>query len=77
MALPVVQTKLGTYATDELKKAYGVDITVEKVAVNPFGGVKLKGVLVRDHHQDTLAHFIRIHTSILSYKNIYYKSFPS
>ncbi|NHM02068.1 translocation/assembly module TamB [Flavobacterium sp. KDG-16] len=76
LALPVVQTKLGTYATDELKKEYGVDITVEKVAVNPFGGVKLKGVLVRDHHQDTLAHFIRIHTSILSYKKLYEKGHP-
>lgn len=76
MALPVVQTKLGAYATDELKKEYGVDITVEKVAINPFGGVKLKGVLIRDHHQDTLAHFNRIHTSILSYKKLYEKGHP-
>ena len=68
MALPAVQTKLGKYATDELKEAYGVDISVERVAINPFGGVKLKGILVRDHHQDTLAHFNRINTSILSFQ---------
>lgn len=76
MALPVVQTELGEYATDELKKEFGVDISVEKVAINPFGGVKLKGVLVRDHHKDTLAHFNRINTTILSFKKLYEKGHP-
>lgn len=76
MALPVVQTKLGEYATDWLKDEYKVDITVEKVAINPFGGVKLKGVLVRDHHKDTLVHFNRINTSIISYKKLYEKGHP-
>ena len=76
MALPVVQTKLGQYATEELKKSYGVDITVEKVAINPFGGVKLKGVLARDHHNDTLFHFNRINTSILSYKKLFENGHP-
>lgn len=76
MALPVVQTKLGEYATDWLKEEYKVDITVEKVAINPFGGVKLKGVLVRDHHKDTLVHFNRINTSIISYKKLYENGHP-
>ena len=76
LALPVVQTKLGQYATDELKKEFGVDITVEKVAINPFGGVKLKGVLARDHHKDTLFHFTRINTSILSYKKLVENGHP-
>lgn len=76
LALPVVQTKLGQYATDELKKDYGVDITVEKVAINPFGGVKLKGVLAKDHHNDTLFHFTRINTSILSYKKLFENGHP-
>lgn len=76
LALPVVQTKLGQYATDQLKKDYGVDITVEKVAINPFGGVKLKGILARDHHNDTLFHFDRINTSILSYKKLFENGHP-
>jgi hypothetical protein len=76
LALPVVQTKLGAYATDQLKKDFGVSITIEKVAINPFGGVKLKGVLALDHHNDTLFHFNRIHTSILSYKKLYEKGHP-
>jgi hypothetical protein len=76
LALPVVQTRLGKYATDQLKKDFGVSITIEKVAINPFGGVKLKGVLALDHHNDTLFHFNRIHTSILSYKKLYEKGHP-
>ncbi len=76
MALPVVQTKLGEYATDQLKEEYGVDITVEKVAINPFGGVKLRGVLARDHHNDTLFHFNRINTTILSYKKLFDNGHP-
>ena len=76
LALPVVQTKLGAYATDRLKKDFGVSITIEKVAINPFGGLKLKGVLAKDHHNDTLFHFNRIHTSILSYKKLYENGHP-
>jgi hypothetical protein len=41
LALPVVQTRLGKYATDQLKEDFGVTITIEKVAINPFGGVIL------------------------------------
>jgi len=76
LALPVVQTRLGKYATDQLKKDFGVSITIDKVAINPFGGVKLKGILAKDHHNDTLFHFNRIHTSILSYKKLYEKGHP-
>ncbi|WP_449404129.1 translocation/assembly module TamB domain-containing protein [Flavobacterium terrigena] len=76
LALPVVQTKLGQYATDQLKKDYGVDITVEKVAINPFGGVKMKGILARDHHNDTLFYFKRINTTIISYKKLFDNGHP-
>ena len=76
LALPVVQTRLGKYATDQLKEDFGVTITIEKVAINPFGGVKLKGVFAKDHHNDTLFHFNRIHTSILSYKKLYENGHP-
>jgi hypothetical protein len=76
LALPIVQTELGKYATNQLKEVYGVDISVEKVAINPFGGVKLKGILIKDHHKDTLVHFNRINTSILSYKKLYENGHP-
>lgn len=76
LALPFVQTRLGAYATDLLKQDFGVNIKVERVAITPFGGVKLNGVLIRDHHHDTLAHFKRINTSIISFSKLYDKGHP-
>jgi hypothetical protein len=65
LSLPPVQTKIGQYLTNTINEDYGTDITVEQVAFNIFGGVKLKEVLVRDHHKDTLFHANRIKTTIL------------
>ena len=65
LALPVVQTRLGKYATDWLKDEYNITLTIEKVAINPFGGVKLKGVFAKDNHNDTLFHF-RQHVFVIN-----------
>src|SRR5690606_38602328 len=64
--LPPVQTFIGGIVTKELKKSTGADINVEKVAISVFGGVKLRGVLIKDHHQDTLIYSKNIQTKILS-----------
>ncbi len=65
LSLPVVQTSLAHYATDRLNKDFGTNINVDEVAITLFGGVKLKKVLVLDHHNDTLIYSQRIKTSIL------------
>ncbi|TBX65169.1 translocation/assembly module TamB [Flavobacterium silvisoli] len=65
LSLPVVQTKIAHYATDRLNKDFGTNINVDEVAITVFGGVKLKRVLVLDHHNDTLIYSQRIKTSIL------------
>ncbi|QBZ98245.1 translocation/assembly module TamB domain-containing protein [Flavobacterium sangjuense] len=65
LSLPVVQTKIAHYATDKINKEYGTHINIEEVAVTFFGGVKLKKVLILDHHNDTLIYSQRIKTSIL------------
>jgi hypothetical protein len=70
LSLPFVQTKIAHYVTEDLNKSYGVHIVVDKVAVTLFGGVKLKSVLILDHHNDTLIYSKRITTSILDFKNI-------
>lgn len=70
LSLPVVQTKIAQYATAELNKKHGTNITIDEVAVTFFGGVKLKKVLVLDHHKDTLIYSKRIHTSILDFKKL-------
>jgi len=70
LSLPVVQTKIAHYATDKLNKDYGTNINIDQVAITFFGGVKLKKVLILDHHKDTLISAGRIKTSILDFKQL-------
>ena len=76
MSLPPVQTFLGKYATEELNKSFGTDLKIEQVAITPFGSVKLKGIIILDHHKDTLFAIKRLNTSILSFKKIYDPGHP-
>ena len=76
MSLPFVQTSLGKYATKQLNKEYGTDINIEKVTITPFGSVKLTGILIKDHHQDTLFFVKRLNTSILSFNELYSSGHP-
>ncbi|WP_242004795.1 translocation/assembly module TamB domain-containing protein [Flavobacterium cheniae] len=67
---------MGKYATDSLNKSFGTNISIGKVAITPFGSVKLGEVLVLDHHQDTLFYIKKLNTSILSFKKIYDPGHP-
>ncbi|HRZ74318.1 MAG TPA: hypothetical protein P5335_05235, partial [Flavobacterium sp.] len=71
LSLPVVQTKIGQYITEQINKDYGTDINVEQVALTVFGGVKLKKVLIKDHHKDTLFYINRLKTNILDFNKLY------
>jgi len=68
--LPVVQTSIAKYVVTSLNKDFGTDISIEQVAISPFGGVKFKKVLIKDHHQDTLIFCNRIKTSIVDGKKL-------
>jgi len=67
LSLPAVQTAIAHYATEKINAQYKTDITVDRISVTAFGGVKLKNVLVRDHHKDTLIYSARITTTILDF----------
>lgn len=67
LSLPYVQTKIAHYITEDINKTYKTDINIDQVAFTFFGGVKLKKVLIRDHHKDTLIYSDRIKTSILDF----------
>lgn len=69
LSLPVVQTKIAQYATEKINKDFGTNIHIDAVAITFFGSVKLKKVLVLDHHNDTLIYSDRIRTSILDFRN--------
>jgi hypothetical protein len=70
LALPFVQTKIGHYVTNSLNKQYNISINVEQVSLTVFGGVKLKKVLILDHHKDTLIYANRIKTNINDAKKL-------
>ncbi len=70
LTLPFVQTKIGHYVTNLLHKEYKTNINVEQVSITVFGGVKLKKVLILDHHKDTLIYANRIKTNILDWNKL-------
>lgn len=70
MTLPQVQTKIGQYITNQINKEYNTDIQIEQVSITMYGAVKLKKVLIRDHHKDTLIAAERIKTNILDIKKL-------
>ncbi len=71
LTLPFVQTRIGDYVTEMLNKDFKTDIKVEQVSVSIFGGVKLKNVMIKDHHKDTLIYSNRIQTNVLSFRRLY------
>ncbi|WP_411376978.1 hypothetical protein ACLHWH_02745 [Flavobacterium psychrophilum] len=70
LSLPSVQTMLGQYATEQLNKEFGTNITIQEANFTIFGGVKLKKVLIRDHKKDTLFYINRLKTNILDAKKL-------
>lgn len=71
-----MQTQLGKVATNSFNKEFGTDLTIDKVAISPFGTVKLGDVLIRDHHKDTLFYIQKLNTSILNFKKLYENGHP-
>lgn len=53
-----------------INKDFGINITIDQVAISAFGGVKFKEVLILDHHKDTLIYANRIKTNILDAKKL-------
>ncbi|WP_290865289.1 translocation/assembly module TamB domain-containing protein [Flavobacterium sp.] len=70
LTLPFVQTKIGHYVTNSLNEQFKININVEQVSFTVFGGVKLKKVLILDHHKDTLIYVNRIKTNILDWNKL-------
>jgi hypothetical protein len=70
LTMPNIQTKIAKYYTAKINEQYKTDISVDKVAITIFGGVKLKDVLIKDHFKDTLIYSSRINTSLLDAKKL-------
>ncbi|PQJ80899.1 DUF490 domain-containing protein [Polaribacter porphyrae] len=69
-SIPAVQTSLGNYATNQLNEDFNTNISIKKVDFSFLGSVQLKGVEIRDHHQDTLIFVKKLSTSLLNAKRV-------
>jgi hypothetical protein len=70
LSFPSVQTKISNYFVESINKDFDIHIAVDEVSISVFGGVKLKKVLILDHHNDTLIYANRIKTNIVGAKKI-------
>lgn len=69
-SIPAVQTRLAKIVTEDLNEDYGTNLVIKKVDLSLLGSVSLRGVEIRDHHQDTLIFVDRLRTSLLNVKRI-------
>ncbi len=70
LSLPVVQTRIAHYFTEQINRDYGTNIQVNRVEITVFGGVQLKEVIVRESTQDTLIFAQRIRTTLSDVKSL-------
>ncbi|WP_317046002.1 translocation/assembly module TamB domain-containing protein [Flavobacterium laiguense] len=68
--MPSVQTRVAQYFVKSINEDFGIHIAIDEVQLTLFGGVKLKQVLIIDHHKDTLIYTKRINTTILGAKQL-------
>lgn len=71
LTIPKVQTYFAKELTERINKDYNTNIQVDEVAITVFGGVKLKKVMIRDHHKDTLIYAKTINTNLLDAYKLY------
>ena len=69
-SIPAVQTRVAKYVTTQLNTKYKTDIKVDRVGLKWNGDVNLQGILIKDHHADTLIYAKSLASSVLSVKNI-------
>lgn len=70
LSIPAVQTRLANIATQKINEKYNTNIVVKKVDLSMLGSVRLKGIELRDHHQDTLIFVEKLKTSLLSARKV-------
>ena len=69
-SIPAIQSKLANYATQKLNKNFKTTISIKKIDLSFLGNVQLKGVEIKDHHQDTLNLCKNLNTSLLNAKKV-------
>ncbi|MCB0472709.1 MAG: translocation/assembly module TamB [Flavobacteriaceae bacterium] len=61
---------MAKWVTNSINEKYDTHIVIDRVDLSYLGKVRLRGIEIDDHHQDSLIYINKLSTSILSYKNI-------
>lgn len=69
-SIPAVQTRLARSLTNDINEEFGTDLVIKRVDLSLLGTVALKGIEIRDHHQDTLIFVKQLRTSLINAKKI-------
>ena len=69
-SFPKPQTWAAKKATDYINKKYETNIEIEGIGIRFNGDIGVKGLFVRDHHQDTLVQAGEFTTSIINLSDI-------
>ena len=69
-----VQTRLGAYVSEKLKRDFNVEIQISKIDFSYLGRVRLEHIYLADHHQDTLIAAQSLHTTLTGFFNIFSKN---
>ena len=75
LSIPRIQTSLASVVTERLNKKFDTHIVVSKVDLSLLGRVHLKGIEIRDHHNDTLIFVKHLKTSVLSAQKMWNSEF--
>ncbi len=71
LSVSSVQTKIANIITDRVNASFDTSIHVEKVDLSSLRTIKLKNVLINDHHQDTLIYAGSLNTSLLNIRGMF------
>lgn len=70
LTLPGVQTRLAHHLLDSLNQQFKTQMAIGRVDLSDLGQVKLKDILVKDTHNDTIFYIKQLKTSLLDYKKL-------
>ncbi len=70
LSIPSVQTYVAKKVTSSLNESYGTDINIDRLGLNWKGEVDIRGVLINDHHADTLIYAKELQTNIVNFSNL-------
>ena len=65
-----MQSWAATKVTNYVNEKYATDINVKALSIGFSGSVDINGVLIKDHHSDTLIRAAQVSTSILNFSDL-------